>query len=117
MIKFLDRNFLKLKESFNYKTWARNMTFVLQSTQLISYVDKTRVIFLEIEIEKIKNENEKEVSVMNFDIKKKIWKRKEERVEYQEKIASAAEYMRRMCHEFIQIKILSENFKWIAADL
>jgi hypothetical protein len=38
----------------------------------MSYVDETRVISLEIEIEKIKNENEEEVSVMNFDIKKKI---------------------------------------------
>jgi hypothetical protein len=48
------------------------MTFVLQSTQLMSYVDETRVISLEIEIEKTKDENEEEVSVMNFDIKKKI---------------------------------------------
>jgi hypothetical protein len=38
----------------------------------MSYVDETRVISLEIEIEKIKSENEEEVSVMNFDIKKKI---------------------------------------------
>jgi hypothetical protein len=48
------------------------MTFVLQSTQLMSYVNETRVIFLEIEIEKIKEKNEEEVSVINFDIKKKI---------------------------------------------
>jgi hypothetical protein len=48
------------------------MIFVLQSTQLISYVDETRVISLKIKIEKIKDENEEEISVMNFDIKKKI---------------------------------------------
>jgi hypothetical protein len=48
------------------------MAFALQSTQLMSYVDETRVILPEIEIEKIKSEDEEEVLVMNFDIKKKI---------------------------------------------
>jgi hypothetical protein len=39
----------------------------------MSYVDETRVIFLEIEISKIKTEKRKEeVIVINFDIKKKI---------------------------------------------
>jgi hypothetical protein len=47
------------------------MTFVLQSTQLMSYVDETRVIPLEIAIPKIKTEKKKE-EIMNFDIKKKI---------------------------------------------
>jgi hypothetical protein len=49
------------------------MAFVLQSTQLMSYVDETRVISLEIEISKTKTEKrEEEVIVMNSDIKKKI---------------------------------------------
>jgi hypothetical protein len=82
----------------------------------MSYVDETRVISLEIEISKIKTEKREE-EIMNFDIKKKIWKRKEKIVEYMKKMISAAEYIKRMCHEFIQIKILSEKVKWIAADL
>jgi hypothetical protein len=76
------------------------MIFALQSTQLMSYADETRVISLEIEISKIKTKKKKE-KIMNFDIKKKIWKREEEIVEYMKKITNAAEYMRRMCHEFI----------------
>jgi hypothetical protein len=71
MVKSLDRNFLKLKGSSNYKTWARNMIFALQSAQLMSYVDETRVISLEIEIPKIKTEKGKE-EIMKFDIKEKI---------------------------------------------
>jgi hypothetical protein len=49
------------------------MIFILQSTQLMSYVNKTRVISLEIKISKIKiKKREEEVIVINFDIMKKI---------------------------------------------